>query len=88
MISYAKKLRIAIEFNGKYWHSNEIIKKTKGVSADFYHRYKFEQAKKLGLTLLFVQEQDWLEHREAVLAAIENYCFTHTEIPEILQAHY
>ena len=80
-----KKLGIAIEFNGKYWHSDKIIKKL-GISADFYHRYKFEQAyKKLGLTLLFVQEQDWENNKETVLTAIKDYCFKHTEIPKILQ---
>ena len=81
-----EKLRIAVEFNGKYWHSDKVIRKGRGVSADFYHRYKFEQAKKLGLTLLFVKEQDWKNNKENVLAAIRNYCFKHTEkIPEILQ---
>lgn len=80
-----EKLGIAVEFNGSYWHSDKIIRKNKGVSADFYHRYKFKQAKKLGLTLLFVQEQDWINNKGNVLTAIQNYCFTHTEIPEILQ---
>ena len=80
-----EKLRIAVEFNGTYWHSDKVIRKKKGVSANFYHRYKFEQAKKLGLTLLFVQEQDWMDNKEAVLTAIKNYCFKHAEIPKILQ---
>ena len=80
-----EKLGIAVEFNGAYWHSDKVIRKTKGVSANFYHRYKFEQAKKLGLTLLFVREQDWMDNKEAVLTAIQNYCFKHTEIPKILQ---
>ena len=80
-----EKLGIAVEFNGAYWHSDKNIKKTKGVSADFYYRYKFEQAKKLGLMLLFVQEQDWMDNKKAVLAAIKNYCFKHAEIPKILQ---
>ena len=83
-----KKLGIAVEFNGTYWHSDKVIRKNRGVSADFYHHYKFEQAKKLGLTLLFVQEQDWLNNKEEVLTAIHNYCFKHIdEIPEILQLH-
>ena len=80
-----EKLGIAVEFNGEYWHSDKVIKKMKGVSADFYHRYKFEQAKKLGLTLLFVQEQDWRNNKKTMLTAIKNYCFKHVEIPEILQ---
>ena len=80
-----EKLGIAVEFNGTYWHSDKVIRKAKGVSADFYHRYKFEQAKKLGLTLLFVQEQDWRDDKETVLTTIQNYCFKHAEIPKILQ---
>ena len=80
-----EKLGITVEFNGTYWHSDKIINERYGVSADFYHRYKFEQAKKLGLTLLFVQEQDWMNKKEDVLTAIRNYCFKHTEIPKILQ---
>ena len=80
-----EKLKIAVEFNGTYWHSNEVIENKIGVSADFYHCYKFRQAKKLGLTLLFVQEQDWKDNKETVLTAIKDYCFKHTEIPKILQ---
>ena len=82
-----EKLRIAVEFNGTYWHSDKVIRSVKNVSANFYHRYKFEQAKKLGLTLLFVREQDWLNNRETILTAIKDYCFEHTEIPKILQLH-
>ena len=83
-----EKLGIAVEFNGTYWHSDKVIREEKGVSADFYHYYKFEQAKKLGLTLLFVQEQDWMDNKEAVLMAIQNYCVKHAEIPEILQMRF
>lgn len=83
-----EKLGIAVEFNGKYWHNNKIIK-NKRISANFYHYYKFEQTyKKLGLVLLFVREQNWDDNKENVLAAIKNFCFKHTEIPEILQARY
>ena len=80
-----EKLGIAVEFNGTYWHSNEVIENKIGVSADFYHCYKFRQAKKLGLILLFVQEKDWKNNKKIVLEAIKDYCFKHTEIPKILQ---
>lgn len=81
-----EKFNIAIEFNGEYWHSDKIVRQKSGVSADFYHNYKFEQAKKLGLTLLFVQEQDWLHNRDVLLHTIKDYCLNKSDkIPSILR---
>ena len=81
-----EKFNIAIEFNGEYWHSDKMVRQKSGVSADFYHNYKFEQAKKLGLTLLFVQEQDWLHNRDNLLQTIKDYCFNKPDkIPSILR---
>lgn len=82
------KFNIAIEFNGEYWHSDKIVRQKSGVSADFYHNYKFEQAKKLGLTLLFVQEQDWLHNKDALLQTIKDYCLNKpAQIPSILRIY-
>lgn len=83
-----EKFNIAIEFNGEYWHSDRMVRQKSGVSADFYHNYKFEQAKKLGLTLLFVQEQDWLHNKNVLLQTIKDYCLNKpAQIPSILQIY-
>lgn len=81
-----EKFNIAIEFNGEYWHSDKMVRQKSGVSADFYHNYKFEQAKRLGLTLLFVQEQDWLRNKDVLLQTVKDYCLNKPDkIPSILR---
>lgn len=56
--------KIAIEFNGVYFHSNKIIESKHAMSAKDYHLMKFERAKNSGLDLLFVWEDDWYNESE------------------------
>jgi G:T-mismatch repair DNA endonuclease (very short patch repair protein) len=51
--------RIAIEFNGLYWHGEE----KKGAS---YHLHKSQAAQGAGWTLLYVWEDDWRDRRQIV----------------------
>lgn len=56
---YFPKHRLAIEFNGLYWHSNKF----KPVR---YHKDKKRSAAKAGVNLIFIWEDDWLERRSIV----------------------
>ena len=56
--------KIAIEYNGIYWHStnNEMTPKDK-----FYHLNKTNMCEKLGYQLIHIWENDWLENRKLIL---------------------
>jgi hypothetical protein len=63
---YVPSLKLGIEYNGLYWHSEE--KKTD----KNYHALKTEECKKLGIRLIHIFEDEWLEKREIVTARIKS----------------
>lgn len=71
---YIPELKLAIEFNGTYWHSDEVIaKKRQGfTSAQQYHDYKTEQCKQKGIELIHINEQDYKKNQNNVLESILN----------------
>lgn len=60
---YVPDLKIAFEYNGDYWHSDETVRKTRPMfsSADEYHRLKKTACAELGVQLFFVWEHDWMD---------------------------
>lgn len=56
---YFPKQKIAIEYNGTYWHSDIQIRKTRKTSAEDYHLAKIEKCKELSITLIYVWQDDW-----------------------------
>lgn len=62
---YIPELRLAIECNGDYWHS-EIFKDSN------YHIMKTAQCNKLGIELIHIFEYEWNTHRECVQSIILN----------------
>lgn len=63
---YFPKQKIAIEFNGDYWHSDKVMEDKYGINAYSYHKERHMKAKELGITLIYVWESDWLHRREKV----------------------
>lgn len=63
-------LKLAIEFNGDYWHSDEFMFANHGCSSTSYHAAKADAAKKSDLTLVHVWESDWQKHRERTTAEL------------------
>lgn len=61
-----KSKKIAIECNGNYWHSDEVIQKSKNMSAKEYHSMKKDLSKESGYDLFFIWESDWKTNRETV----------------------
>lgn len=59
------KLNKAIEFNGKYWHSLEKVK-IRDVE-------KVKQCKEMGIKLLVINEQDWLDNKEKIINKIKRF---------------
>lgn len=66
-------LHVGIEFNGKYWHDDEHIMERVGLSSEEYDKRKIIAADKLGLNLLFVNENDWMNNRKNVLSSLSDY---------------
>ena len=62
---------IGIEFNGNFWHSDEMIARNHGQSARAYHAGKVSSAQKRGVNLYFVWESDWNSNRGEVCRAIK-----------------
>jgi very-short-patch-repair endonuclease len=62
---YLPKLKLAIEYNGIYWHS-ELYKDKK------YHRDKYKQCEKKGIQLVQIIEDDWIYRNDIVKSMIIN----------------
>lgn len=60
---YVPSLKIAIEYNGLYFHSNKFRPKE-------YHYLKYKACKKAGITLFQIWEDDWLRKNELIKETI------------------
>ncbi len=60
---YYPEKKIAIEFNGDYWH-NEDHKDI------MYHYNKFRQCLEIGVLLISVFESEWLSHKDTIKSYI------------------
>lgn len=57
---YIPYKNIAIEFNGLYWHSDEVVGRS-------YHYDKYNMCKDIGVQLIYVWEDDYISNRTLVL---------------------
>lgn len=67
---YIAELKVAIEFNGDYWHSDKFLLKNHGLTSEEYHTMKAERCAELDIQLLFVWESDWMNKQEDCKKAI------------------
>lgn len=67
---YLPEKKIAIEFDGLYWHAFENFNKTKGNKN--YHLNKTEQCQAKGIHLIHIFEDEWLNKRDIVKSEIKN----------------
>lgn len=72
---YVPSQKLAIEFNGVYWHREA----SKGKD---FHFDKFNDLRGLGITLIQVGEYDWRDHKDAVKRIIRE----HLHVDEPLDA--
>lgn len=67
--------KIGIEFNGTYWHKMSTLKKNKPNWSigriKNYHSIKTNKAKRAGVTLLHIKEEDWVNKRDLIKNKIE-----------------
>lgn len=62
---YCPSLKLAVEFNGEYWHSVERL-------GSSYHRIKSDMCAKAGVRLIHVFEWEWNDRRDACESIIVN----------------
>jgi hypothetical protein len=62
---FIPELNLAFEYNGLYWHS-DIFKEKK------YHINKTDECKKLGIKLIHIWEDEWLNKNSLILSRIDN----------------
>lgn len=63
---YIPEKKIAIEYNGLYWHSEEMLKQRIGGSAKNYHYDKWKACRDAGVQLITVWEDEWRDKPEIV----------------------
>lgn len=68
---YLPELNLAIEFNGKYYHSNNFISKRGWNSAKEKHDYKTSECFKNNIFLLHINEEDWIKDKNSILNRIK-----------------
>lgn len=68
---YLPELNLDIEFNGTYWHSDNIIKTKGWNSAKEKHDYKNSECFKKGITLIHIDEDDYDINKQQILNNIK-----------------
>lgn len=63
---YVPDLKVAIECNGSYWHSEA------GGKGRFYHRQKRDACRAQGVTLIQVWDDDWAQRKDTVTALLRH----------------
>lgn len=58
---YLPDIEVAFEFNGDFWHSEELLQQRYEMSAQSYHQMKFDKCDQQGVSLGFVWESNWTQ---------------------------
>jgi G:T-mismatch repair DNA endonuclease (very short patch repair protein) len=68
---YLPSMGVAVEVNGDYWHSDEMLLRNRGMTAQEFHGSKLQACEAAGIRLLFVWEGQWLADRTGVTKALQ-----------------
>lgn len=71
---YIPDLKLAFEYNGAYWHSDEKIeRRTRGYfkTSKEFHEYKTNECLKKGIHLIHIDEKDYKNNKDEVLNNIK-----------------
>lgn len=72
---YSPSLKLAIECNGVYWHSELLTGKGK-----YYHKNKTDKCAEHGIQLLHITDEDWIEKNEIMKSLISTKVGNNTKI--------
>jgi len=65
---YSESLKIGVEYNGLYWHSNEILKDRN------YHLDKTKYFESKGIRVIHIWEHEWRDRQEQVKDFLKSAC--------------
>lgn len=68
---FIPSLRLAFEFNGDYWHSDEVVYFNYGMSSYDFHKGRFDQCAENGVRLCYVWEVDYKKRSRDILDALD-----------------
>ena len=68
---YIPDLKIAIEFNGNYWHSEENLDRH-SISAKIYHQQKSFMCREKGIRLVHIFEYEWRVKKDLIIEYLKN----------------
>lgn len=71
---YLPQLKIGLEFNGLYWHSDVYKEKN-------YHKFKSEHFNKKGIRIFHIWEDDWIFKKDIIKSQILNLIGKSNRIP-------
>lgn len=63
---YIPELRLAVEYDGDYWHDDEVMLNSRGMTNDESHAIKQALCSHACIKLLFISEHDWLSDADNV----------------------
>jgi len=66
---YIPSKKFAIEYNGLYWHREDILARNRDNPTN-YHADKFHRLAIMGIQLITIFEDEWLENKELVLSML------------------
>lgn len=66
-------LNLAFEFNGTYWHSDEVVRSNKPSfpNSKAFDKFKKTECAKQGINLFFVREKPWTENHDREVKRVE-----------------
>ena len=74
---YIPELSLAIEYDGDYWHSDDVMLSKTGLTNDETHMIKQSLCSQAGIDLLFISEHDWLNENDEIKHVINEIINKH-----------
>ena len=69
---YIPELNLAVEYDGDYWHDDEVMLNHRGITNTDAHVIKQTLCEQAGIDLIFITEHEWLHDTENVKVMIKN----------------
>lgn len=82
---YLPEKKIAIEFNGLYWHSDKFIISNHNMTAYDYHYNKFIACAEQDIQIVFIWEDDWDEEKDVIQNAIKQLIEKNIVDPKLMR---
>ncbi|HUM41638.1 MAG TPA: hypothetical protein PKI14_01655 [Fervidobacterium sp.] len=84
---YMPDLKLGIEFDGTYWHSNKLMQ-SRGYDSKSHHRkMKIDYFKSLGIKILFIEEALWTALKSHTLSQIVDFINSNSSLNIEMKAY-